>query len=778
MKSFIEFIERVYNTIRYNGLFIFLSLLFPFIIWKLDAGTQLLLSIEEGEIGLNLTLTLIIFTACGLSVWCIPTFAIRIFMLVTNLEHLSIQQDHKKIATVNCIYRQLINVYNGKHLTKELCNSTNNFYKEQLPVRYFAIAPWAIFVFALTKVFANTLVMSVTISLLMICILQIDRNKQRIVRLFEKLLIRRQLFSSVSYHRRFRLLGLVYFLSTIVYYPLHLLGLEISSYFFSAIHFIYCTSFYAYLVYMENAEVDNKNINPPQNEYLDTYKISNVNYRSLVIFFILTIFIFYGLNQLQWIEVISPVVVIVATATCYIIFIELFISAQLLIIRIVSDCACTVSDCFLVYKEQNTLLTRSILLKGYKFLLIFACIVLVVITFFASINSHRIRIEQSERGTHFDATARPDLFEHFQHWFIKNRVNEKDSIVYLISGQGGGSRAAAWFFMNMANYQKKDSNFFKRVYCISTVSGSTTGANMFLAAMHYNSINSGTDIKSAAQGLYGRNYMSSSFFGLMFGDLIESVVDAGKLYPRDRNYHLQKEEIKAFEETFGTRDNNYFEKDYYLKYSDTSNTWPLFLINSTIINFGTRGVFAPVKMNFSIARDLYGDFNSSRSYHQKDIPLITCVNQSQAFPILSAYNYVNCVGRLGDGGISENSGCATTQEVYQYLRLKCKKNKGWNNIKFVCINITNSNLEPDFSTQYQRASIFNTLTAALNSPFDGSEKYAYSNINRQVNYLGENKDTVVDLSLDTAITLTRTLSRQAIDSMYQKMIRNDRKLPH
>jgi hypothetical protein len=202
------------------------------------------------------------------------------------------------------------------------------------------------------------------------------------------------------------------------------------------------------------------------------------------------------------------------------------------------------------------------------------------------------------------------------------------------------------------------------------------------------------------------------------------------------------------------------------------------MINTTIVNFGTRGVFSPVKMDsFSIARDLYGEFKNDRCNGGDNLPTVACVNQSQAFPILSAYNYMSCIGRMGDGGISENSGCATTLELYQALRQYCDKDTAKKHIKIICLNITNGSLDSPFKASYKKASIFNTVAAAANSPFDGSETYAYKNLERQIKYINKG-DTVTNLSLDTSITLTRTLSKESVATMYGKMPRSKFKLPH
>ena len=137
-------------------------------------------------------------------------------------------------------------------------------------------------------------------------------------------------------------------------------------------------------------------------------------------------------------------------------------------------------------------------------------------------------------------TNRLSIYQYFDRWYDRAKL-QPDSNGYinirLISGQGGGSRAAAWFFMNMVHRDTADPSFYKSIFSISTVSGSTSGANMYLVAKA-----NGIDFKqrkdSPAVTLYGRDYMSSAFFGLLLGDAIEGTIDRLKAYPRDRNFHL------------------------------------------------------------------------------------------------------------------------------------------------------------------------------------------------------------------------------------------------
>lgn len=188
---------------------------------------------------------------------------------------------------------------------------------------------------------------------------------------------------------------------------------------------------------------------------------------------------------------------------------------------------------------------------------------------------------------------------------------------------------------------------------------------------------------------------------------------------------------------------------------------------------GTRGVFSPVKLEgVSLARDLYKEFKNEDCNGGFNIPLTTCVNQSEAFPLVSAYNFMDNVGRFIDGGLYENTGCATTLEIYQILRahLNSTNDSTVKQLKIVLYNFINSSVSDDHTVAYKNASILNSLTAITNTPFGGHQNFAFHNLSRQVSYnnqLSKGKDTVINIPLNESVTLTRCLSDSTIRRMYR-----------
>lgn len=301
---------------------------------------------------------------------------------------------------------------------------------------------------------------------------------------------------------------------------------------------------------------------------------------------------------------------------------------------------------------------------------------------------------------------------------------------------------------------------------------------MFLADRYLQVPQHAASVVPRMKAIYGKNYLSSSFWGVLIGDSFEGAKHevfnrlTGKqgASPKDRNYYFQEEEVSGYTNATPSitpnEINHFFKADYLTPYVAPAALHPglpLFFINSAIVETGERGVFSPVDLNgFSLATDLYGLFK--QHHPQYNIPLITCVNQSQAFPVINAYNYLDGAGRLIDGGIYENSGTTTTLEVYETLRRHLATRQDTSHIiRLVCINIVNTNMDTAKDTvRFRPASVLNTLTAAFQSPFGGHEQFSYRNIMRRVSA----PDTVFSFTLDRPVPLTRMLQPSAIDTMY------------
>ncbi len=758
MRSILIFIERLYNSILYNGFYIVLSFLFPFIIYELEAGHEIIENILDENIGLNISLIMISFFLVAFSVWCVPSVALPIWKFFTKNE-----------TKNEILYNYLTTVYNGDgKLANSNCTNTKIHSHIQIPIKYFAVFPWMMFIFTCIEIFTCSIATFFAVLFLIAAFYFINKNIAKISNACNQWLFKNN-FTENKFSSRYIVFILVFlffifipaFIDKIApeLYTKKILGYK----FLIFINFLLLLAFYTFISYLENLG---------EKISLKTkYKILNNSYKIVLGISILTVILLFILNRHFTISICSPIFVVVTIVALLIMFFDIFFTSQLLLTHIAYDIkpSCSNPNCDLKITDLLTL-------KVYKWVIYALIPVFIYFIFFHSINKHLIReVNTPTKGVFSDKRATFDNY--FKKWY-QNRTSPKDTI-YLISGPGGGSRAAVWFYLGMKKLDKVyGENFYKNVFSISTVSGSTSGANMYLAEkyLYENNLISRKAISTEelAKKIYSKNYFSSSFFGLLIGDGIEGIIN-----PKvDRNYYFQKEEMEAFSYAHQLKGkeikeaNKYFEND--LLYPYKKNNFPLFLINTSLINYGKRGVFSPVKLNnVSLGFDLYGAYSSNSQKKGFGLPMVTCVNQSQAFPIINSYNYLEGAGRLCDGGLYDNSGCTTTLEVYQALKKYFKKNN-LTNIKIICLNIINGKITEDFSPEYKSSSILNTLTGVKEVLFSGHESYAYYNLKRQINYNNsilntKNMDTFITMQPKEKYNLTRMLSKKAINSIYIDM---------
>ncbi|MEC4004898.1 hypothetical protein OX283_009545 [Flavobacterium sp. SUN052] len=766
MEKILNFVQRLYNSILYNGFYIILSLLFPFVIYKLDAGHEIIANIMDQNVGLNISLIILSFLLLAFSVWCVPTIALPIWKFFTGNK-----------TKNEVLYNYLTTVYSGDgKVEKSTCNNNQIHSHLQIPIKYFAVFPWMMFIFTCVQVFSYAIATLFAIIFMIFMFYIINKNINKTSRFYNRFLFKTKNDPTEKILLRYLVFILIFIFFIFLPYLTDIIEPNIfkNSYWgyklMIGINYLQLFAFYIFISYLENL---GKEIN------LKTkYAISNYSYVVVLVISFIAVITLFILNRNFNISICNPIVVVVVIVALFIMFFDICITSQLLLTNIATNIKsnCTNPDCELEKSNKENL-------QFYKWIVYALIPVFIYFTFFHSINKHSIR--EVTIPTKEEFTDQRESFDTYLKKWLDQRGKTNDPI-YLVSGPGGGSRAAVWFYLAM---KKQDTihngNFYKNIFSISTVSGSTSGANMYLAEKYLfrNNLISKKEFSSKelsslrlAKEIYSKNYFSSTFFGLLLGDGIEGIIN-----PKvDRNYYFQKEEMQAFSNAYKLKDkeiieaNKYFEND--LLYPYKKNNFPLFLINTTLVNYGKRGIFSPVKLNdISIGVDLYGNYASSCCKKGFGLPMVTCVNQSQAFPIINSYNYLDSAGRLCDGGLYDNSGCTTTLEVYHALK-KYFKNNNLTPPKIICLNILNGKIDMDFCPEYQSSSILNTLTGVEEVLFSGHEAYAYYNLQKQINYnntILNSKDEIERMRLDKKYNLTRMLSKEAITNIYNSMSPGD-----
>lgn len=319
-----------------------------------------------------------------------------------------------------------------------------------------------------------------------------------------------------------------------------------------------------------------------------------------------------------------------------------------------------------------------------------------------------------------DIPQRMVLEDYVKQW-LNDRINAMDSTkttpypIYLIAGEGGGSRAGFWFLKTLTDLDKsEDYEFSEHVLALSTVSGSSVGSSAWLKWLRFrdaaqlpptqlNSINDTLPLL-----MFKNNFVSGSIINLLTWDVITAFWP-GNLRA-GRNLRLQKEENTAFvcaldregvtiEQTrkslYGAdqtielifKDENGEDRkpiivpNYHflplqaVNMDDKGNyvtRFPLAFYNTTHMATGNKRIVAPVVLSDTFSDfpdvDLIKEFTKRNpALADKAISLGTANNLSELFPVFSAFTYVDSVGNVMDGGGYDNSGMSTLLEIYQVV---------------------------------------------------------------------------------------------------------------
>jgi len=181
------------------------------------------------------------------------------------------------------------------------------------------------------------------------------------------------------------------------------------------------------------------------------------------------------------------------------------------------------------------------------------------------------------------------LTKYITGWLNQRKKNTAN--IYLVAGQGGGSRAGFWtsaILSRLDELSKDDYNtsFYNNCLALSTVSGSSVGASLFLNAkkariqdkLHVDStIVSTNDLEK----FFSKDYFSSSVFRLFYLNPIQKIVPV-PIMDKNRNERLIKEESQAFDKFFDKKlKRNIYNSDFNIVWDTTKKfNHPLLIPNT------------------------------------------------------------------------------------------------------------------------------------------------------------------------------------------------------
>lgn len=304
--------------------------------------------------------------------------------------------------------------------------------------------------------------------------------------------------------------------------------------------------------------------------------------------------------------------------------------------------------------------------------------------------------------------SRPTVGEALTRWYTANRpapgsAGDAAQPFVVVATAGGGIRAAYWTGTLLGAVQDSVPAFARRTFAISGVSGGSVGATVYRALLDVEPGRFARECpggyRKCTQRVLGHDFLGPLTAALLYPDMAQRFVPWA-IFP-DRAAALEKSWETAFRDELGEDGLNVSLAGL------ATRPWraPALFLNATWVDNGRRIVAS----NLSYAT--YGEeaaafvlANDELAELGYDLRLSTAAHNSARFPFVSPpgmwRHEGKIAGRLQDGGLFENYGAETAQEILAFAcrRFSCGQKhdgSGRPRIRPVVILITSDPRLPD-----------------------------------------------------------------------------------
>jgi hypothetical protein len=316
-------------------------------------------------------------------------------------------------------------------------------------------------------------------------------------------------------------------------------------------------------------------------------------------------------------------------------------------------------------------------------------------------DNHDVRTCLTTRQCAQQLADRMTLEGAFDKWWDRNAKPDMTSGIadsgivvppmVMVATAGGASRAGYWTTQVLGEIARHEKRFADRIFLISGVSGGALGATVFRSIVEADrraTGGKGSDwLKNAATD--GAAFLDNDFLGPamaagFYVDLPASgltFIPKARWRPNDRATALEQAWEHAWSKLpMRTAPRSFAWTDGFNETFAGPTPWPVLALNGTSVEKGKRIVTSNVKFwtgsadnpaNMSGGINRYDTFDIT----QADIPISTAVTMSARFPVISPTGGLRdkdgtLISRVADGGLFENFGALTLDEVLRYLVLR------------------------------------------------------------------------------------------------------------
>ena len=570
----IEKCNKVYYSITENFIYLIMAFAAPLFLYYISQGKEVVLYLLDPHEWMNIAMILVSFIVLFYVIWVIPVWSIELLKILSDRNMMTRKMEEEEGGVsppqLFCI---LANRYNSEFNHKKV-----------YPIRVFANIPILVFVFTIAGTQWDAL-FSPFIFLIFLLISLIIKDMAKGI-MVNKVL--QNLFVQRPYLGYFGHAAIIIMASLLWACGWYLFGA-----FVIWLLYFYNDWFHYFIEhiseYWEKDPKDKPCTSGDKQEclYKKSKNVFSV-YASIILLFII---MFWFGERYEFMHKISPVLIMNICFSFIICLIDTAFKTPkdaLEILVVMDQVPDDHSNCLKEIAksvrsiEESTDVTKKTdsppedkIKKGLYLFFSFANIVFLLVSlnliFIKSLNNHRIRKERIGKELYDQLGNRDSLKQYYETWKVRN---DTPRTVVLIAGAGGGSRAGYWSGINL-DYIYSNLDNTERIFAISTVSGSTSGANMFLTRIADDPKKfSVKEIKSFWDTIYSRNYLSGGIWGVLLGDGIGGVSMGKTDYDKDRNYYHEQGELSALQSYYPKSEQDQIRKlmfgDYMTKWYDLS----------------------------------------------------------------------------------------------------------------------------------------------------------------------------------------------------------------
>ena len=292
---------------------------------------------------------------------------------------------------------------------------------------------------------------------------------------------------------------------------------------------------------------------------------------------------------------------------------------------------------------------------------------------------------------------RPTIDEAYRAWYKANSELPRPAgaepdmpavqPLIVVATAGCASRAAFWTSQVLGEIAAREPHFTDRLFMISGVSGGSLGAMTFRSLVEAKRRGGAGGPAEESFAAKAADFLTSDFLtpALATGLYVDLPYHAFPFLPApaDRAAALEKgwetnaaEHVVAggkapFNSSNGALPPFDWADGFVATFGTSQPVWPILALNGTSVEKGKRLIFSNVDFACS---GLAGPLTryDGIAVLGNDIPISTAVTMSARFPVISPTGGLRDVGgsvqmRVTDGGLFENFGAVTADEVMHYV---------------------------------------------------------------------------------------------------------------